>query len=242
MIRRAFKLFLYTSALGFGALLANTMVREVVVGSGNPATEERMINPITEVVHSGVGNLTVIQGDVPGLSVTADDNVLPFLETHTSGRKLIIRNRSGYSIQTQVPISYTLTVPRLEKLSVSGAGSVKSDRLMGDNLAVRLSGAANATLREVHFKTLTVSLSGAGRAALSGSSDQLTARISGSGEIDAGNLKTRTTEVRVSGAGNAGVWATDALNVRVSGAGNVKYKGEPKIEKKVSGAGNVKPE
>ena len=98
----------------------------------------------------------------------------------------------------------------------------------------------NANLRGIACKSLTLSISGSGNAAMSGTADKVTARISGAGDIDAAGLQSKAADVQVSGAGNASVWATDELKVRVSGAGDVKYKGSPKIEQKVSGAGKVR--
>jgi hypothetical protein len=241
MIRRAFKLMLLASAFGVGAIVANNAIPVTIEGSGTTAAEEREIGKIKEVTLAGFGNLTIIQGDVPSLRVVGDDNILPYIETRTSGRKLTLRSRSGYALIPHGPISYTLTVPNLEKLTISGVGSATVGKLTGDKFAVRLSGAGNATLREANFKTLTLQLSGAGHATMSGSSDELSARISGSGEIDAGSLKTRKAEVRVSGSGNVALWATDSLSARVSGSGNVAYRGEPKVEKRVSGSGSVRP-
>ena len=242
MIRRAFKFVLFASALGAGALIALAVFQETVVGSGKTATEERAVGAVTEVSLSGIGNLTIRQGEIPGLAVTADDNILPLIETEASGKKLIIRTRTGYSLRPSAPISYTLTVPRLEKLSVSGAGNATADHLSGDNLTVKLSGAGNAVVREVACQSLTLTLSGAGNATLSGTAQKVTARISGAGDIDAAGLKTACADVQVSGAGNASVWATEELKVRVSGAGDVRYKGSPRIDQKVSGAGSVRPQ
>jgi len=241
MFRRAFKFVLFASALGIGALLAAAMFHETVVGSGNSASEERGVGAVTEVSLSGIGNLTIRAGDTPALSVTADDNLLPLIETETSGKKLSIHTKSGFSLRPNSPISITLTLPKLEKLNVSGSGNATAERINGDNLTIKLSGAGNATLHEVTCKTLTLSLSGAGNARLDGGAEKVTARISGAGDIDAAALKVGTADVQVSGAGNASVWATDELKVRVSGAGDVKYKGSPKIDQKVSGAGSVKP-
>lgn len=243
MIRRAFRLMCFGSALAFGGLVAwGTTARETVHGSGTPATEERGIGNATEVELSGVGDLTIVQGEVPSLKVTADDNVVPLLETETRGRKLTIRTKSRTSIRTQTPISYTLTVPRLDAVTVSGAGSVKSRGLEGDGLTVKLSGAGKANLDNLKCKSLNLTLSGAGTANVSGTTDRLVLKLSGAGGIDAAGLKAISAEVNVSGAGNATVWATHDLKARVSGAGGVKYKGNPgHVEQKVSGAGKIRP-
>jgi hypothetical protein len=241
MFRRAFKFLLFASALGLGGLLAASIFKETVAGSGKAATEDRQVGPVTDVTLSGIGNLTIRQGDSPSLSVTADDNLLPFIETETSGKKLTIGTKSGFNLKPSKPITITLTVPKLERLSVSGAGNAAADKLSGENLTVKLSGAGNATLREVTCKTLSISLSGAGNAVLTGTAEKATATISGAGEIDASGFKVASAEVKVSGAGNAAVWATEELKAKVSGAGDVTYKGDPKVDKKVSGAGSVKP-
>jgi hypothetical protein len=240
MFCRAFKFLLFASALGLGGLLAAALIKETVVGSGKAGTEDRAVGPVQDVSLSGIGNLTIRQGDTPALSVTADDNLLPFIETETSGKKLTIRTKSGYTLRPSGPVNITLTVPKLEKLTVSGSGNATAEKLTGDILSVKLSGAGNATLRDATYKSVTISLSGAGNARLTGTAEKATASISGAGEIDAAEFKVATAEVKVSGAGNASVWATDTLKARVSGAGDVTYKGNPRVEKKVSGAGSVK--
>jgi hypothetical protein len=241
MCCRLFRFGLLASAPIVGGLIAWGAFPETVTGTGKAATEDRPVGSVTEVNLSGVGTLTVVQGEVPALVVTADDNILPLIETETSGRKLTIRTRSGFNLRPKTPIAYTLTIPRLAKLTISGAGNAKADKLTGDELAVRLTGAGTATLREVNCKALSLTLSGAGTATVAGTAEKAKLRISGAGDIHAAGLQVKTADIKVSGAGDASIWATDALKARVSGAGDVTYKGEPKVEKKVSGAGSVKP-
>jgi hypothetical protein len=241
MIRFAFKFILYAGALTTGGLIAASMFREKVEGSGTPATEDRDVGSVTEVELAGVGNLVLVHGDVPGLTVRADDNILPLLESDISGKKLILRTRSGFDLQPKTPITYTLTVPKLTKLSITGSGGARAEQLSGDALAVNITGSGKATLAGVEYKSLTIRLTGSGNATVSGTAETVTTRISGSGEINAEGLKVKTAEVRVSGSGNARVWATDHLKVRVSGSGNIHYKGDPQLEQKVSGSGRVKP-
>lgn len=238
---RLFKLSLFAAALAGGGFLALAAFHERVDGSGVPATEERYVGAVTEVTLSGVGDLTIVQADVPSLSVTADDNVLPLLETETSGGKLTLRTRSNCSISPKTRIAYTLAVPRLEHLTVSGAGNARVERLAGERLTVKVSGAGNATLREVSCPAVSLHLSGAGHATLAGTAEKVTIRLSGAGDVDAAALQAKAVDAQVSGAGTAKVWAADELKARVSGSGSVKYKGAAKVEKKVSGAGSVKP-
>jgi hypothetical protein len=242
MIRRAIKLFFYASALGVGALVALAVNRPVVIGSGVPATEERAVADVTEVALSGSGNLTIVQGLVPALTVTADDNILPLVETETRGRRLTLRTHGRASIHPKTKLEYTLTVPGLETITVSGAGTVRTEKFLGNALTVKLSGASNAHLRELNVNALALSLSGAGTASASGTTEKLTLRLSGAGGLDAAALKAARADVHISGAGHATVWAVDDLQAHISGAGDIKYKGRPaNVAQKVSGAGHIRP-
>jgi hypothetical protein len=242
MIRRAFKLFLYASALGVGAIVALAVNRPTVVGSGVPATQERPIGEVSEVSLAGTGELTIVQGLVPSLTVTADDNIVPLIETETAGHKLTLRTAARTSIHPKTKLEYTLTVPQLETISVSGAGNVRTEKFVANNLTVKLAGAGNAHLRELNVKSLSMTLSGAGTASASGTTDQLTLRLSGAGGLEAAALKAARADVQISGAGRATVWALEDLHARVSGAGDIKYKGRPaNVVQNVSGAGHIRP-
>jgi hypothetical protein len=240
MICRAFKLVMFASALGGGALLALAMNRETVAGSGVRASEDRPVGAVTAVELSGVGDLTIVPGNDPALSVTADDNILPLLDTYASGGTLVLKVKSRTDIQPKTRIAYTLTVPRLSAITASGAGTVTARRLTTGALTVKLSGASSATLDGVACKSLTLQLSGSGAVRAGGTTERLTVKASGAGEVEAAELKAATADVQLSGAGFASVFATEQLKARVSGAGDIKYRGTPKVEQKVSGAGRVR--
>jgi hypothetical protein len=221
--------------------LGCVVFQERVKGSGNRAVEEREVGTVTEVVLAGEGDLTVTRGDVTELIVSADDNILPLLESESAGGKLTLRVKSGFMLSPKTPITFTLTVPKLAKLTVSGAGNATVEAAAGDEFEAKVSGAGDVKLRGMACKSMNLSISGAGNVIAAGATDKLTARVSGAGDIKAADLKTATADVQISGAGDATVWATDELKARVSGAGDVKYKGSPRVDQKVSGAGSIKP-
>ncbi|MBX9583390.1 MAG: DUF2807 domain-containing protein [Gemmataceae bacterium] len=240
-VRKVFRLGMYASALVVGGVIGAHLMTERVHGSGVVATEPRPVGNVAQVELEGVGELVVTRSDRPGLSVTADDNLLPLLETVSAGNKLVLRVRDGVNITTHAPIVYRLSVRSLEKVAVTGAGSVSGDGLAGDELAVKVTGAGNVALTGLDVRDLKVSLSGAGNATLGGTAGSFTAKVSGAGKVKAADLKAGAVDANISGAGGMTVWATDSLKARVSGAGGVKYKGTPSVERKVSGAGSVAP-
>ncbi len=242
-MRRAIKVVLSAAALAGGGLLAlATTAAEPVTGSGVPMTETRPLGDVTEVVLSGAGDLTIVPGSPAELRVTADDNVVPLLESITSDHKLTIRTRSWTRLRPQTKIAYTLVVPHLEALTVSGSGTARAERCAGRALSVKVTGSGHAFLNDLDVPELAVSVSGSGTVTASGTAGRATVRVSASGDVDAAALETATAEVRVSGSGTVAVWTTDALKSRVSGSGCVKYKGRPgSVEQKVSGSGRIRP-
>jgi hypothetical protein len=96
-------------------------------------------------------------------------------------------------------------------------------------------------LSELEYDSLALNLSGSATARMSGVAEKLNVRVSGSGDVDARELRSVNSEVRVSGSADVRVWATHTLNARVSGSGDIRYRGSPKIEKRISGSGSVNP-
>lgn len=238
-IWRASKYLLFAGALVGGGLIAASWP-ESVTGSGVPATEDRPVGAVDEISLSGIGNLTITQGEVPSLSITADNNLLPLIETESSGRQLHIHPKSGYSIHPKTPLKFTLTVPKLEKVSLSGSGTLAVSGFRGNTLEIKLSGSGSAGLDDVKYRTVGLNISGSAATKMSGTAEKITIRVSGSGDVDARELKSETSEVRVSGSGTIQVWATKTLKARVSGSGDIQYRGNPQVEKRVSGSGRVK--
>jgi hypothetical protein len=242
MFRRVFRLALLASAFVVGGVIGCNLIGEHVEGSGKAKTEERPVGDVTDVTLSGIGDLVVVQGEKTKLVVTADDNILPLLETKSEGGKLTLGVKHGFNLSPKTPITFTLTVKSLDKLTVSGAGNASGEALAGDKLEVRVSGAGNVTMTALDYKEVGATVSGAGDVTLAGTAEKLTAHVSGAGDIKAKELRVASAEVSVSGAGDIGVWATADLKARVSGAGDVRYKGSPKVDQHVSGSGTVKAE
>src|SRR5262245_29059811 len=90
-----------------------------VTGSGVVKSESREIEPVESVALSGIGELTVTQGDAVKLTVEAEDNILPLIETKTANGKLTLGLKSGTTVQTTKPIKYNLTVKTLTGLELS---------------------------------------------------------------------------------------------------------------------------
>jgi hypothetical protein len=214
----------------------------VTRGSGNVATETRDVSGFTGVQLAWVGDVDIRQGDSEGLTITAEDNLLPLITTVVENGKLVIAIKEGTRDNAVIPtrpVKFELSVRQLEEIELSGAGNISTEKLEGDELDLTLSGAGNVDLKGLALSGLDVSSSGAGNLNLAGEAPRQAVTLSGLGNHDAGDLRSADVSVTLSGAGNATVWAEETLDAEISGAGSIRYYGEPKVSQSVSGLGSV---
>ena len=200
------------------ATLCASCIRAGVEGSGDVITEPREVSGFNEIVLSGSGRVVVEVTGTESLTIEAEDNIMPFLETTVrNGRLRLDTNRS---ISPTVEIVYTITAATLDGLVISGSGIVEADAIDGTDFRVDISGSGDVDAEGTLSGLLAIS-------------------ISGSGEFDGESLTAPEGTVDVSGSGNAVVNVTADLEVSVSGSGDVEYLGAPHVDKDVSGSGAV---
>ena len=190
-----------------------------VRGSGVVRSEQRDVAGFDQISLSGSGEVRVEQTGVESLTVEAEENLLPLLETRVDDGRLTLGSKPNVNISPTRPIRYHVTVKSLTAVGVSGSGSYRVEGIDTPRLRADISGSGSATL--------------AGRA------DDVRLTISGSGNYDAAQLASKTASVEISGSGSATVNASERVEAHVSGSGSVRYLGSPSVEKHVSGSGSI---
>ena len=211
-----------------------------VKGNGRVKTEERTVDQFNRIDVSGSFDIHIRQGDTPGLTIKADDNLLELIETSVSGSELKVKPQKNISRAKE--LSLFITVRELEKVETSGACSIFTDgELRSANLEIECSGACEANMN-LRCDDLSIDISGAGDLTFKGIAENLKIESSGACEVSAFELKTLRTSIQISGAGEVDVYVTEELKVDASGAAEVRYKGNPRnIDQDASGASSVKP-
>jgi len=209
--------------------------------------ERREVAPFRAVELRYFGQLHLHQGPETSLEIEGDPDVLAKVHARVAGGAMVLeigetwleRLTSGVLLVAHRPLHYHVTTPDLDRIAVSGTGKVDTMGLRTERLEVSVSGTADMRLAGVDCDELSAAISGRGSFELSGRADRLHLRVSGSGDIDAGELVAAEAEVRISGQGNATVRVREKLDVRVSGVGEVRYHGDPTVTQRISGAGSV---
>lgn len=221
-----------------GAALAADWQR----GNGEAATEQRSAAAV-EAVQTNGPDLVVRQGATPSISVKADRNLLPLLETVVEdtvhGKTLVVRWKRGASFQTKVEPVVTVTLARVSALVVSGSGDIVADALQAPRLSARVQGSGDMRLTGLAVDELTLAVVGSGDIVASGQARQLAASITGSGDIQTASLKADDVSVSIAGSGDASVHAEKTLSVSIAGSGDVVYRGNAKLTKTLAGSGEV---
>lgn len=214
-------------------------------GSGTPATETRSVDDFDAIASSGSIDLVVRQAAATSVTVSADDKLLPLIETVVEagpqGRTLVIRVRRGEGLRSRQPTRVTVEAARLRALAMTGAGDLTVERLDTPALELSLSGAGDAVLRGLRTDSLGVRIAGSGDVQAEGSAGQLRLSIAGSGDADLRALTADEVTISLAGSGDASVVANRSLTVRIAGSGDVEYTGNPaSVDSSVAGSGSVR--
>jgi len=210
-------------------------------GSGHIVTENRAVQDFTSIHISYPASTLIRQGTTESLTIEADDNVLPTIQTEVIGGVLQIdgvRDHRVYLAPTK-PVRITITVKQLDELAFSSAGDTTLDGIKSDDFRADLSGAGSIRMQNVDFAKLDVELSGVGSLEASGAADDLTVHVSGLGSFQGAELHTQQASIQLDGMGSAVVWADNQLTATVNGLGSVNYYGSAKATKAINGLGSV---
>ena len=212
---------------------------EVVTGSGNLIEENRNLSGFSRIELSGMGMLVLTQDGTESVVVEGEDNIVARIRTDVSGDTLRIRTEDNVNLNPTKDLIYRVNVSEIERVTMSGAGSLQAGDVRAGSLELQSSGAGNVNIETLTAEELRVSISGVGNVMIRGSATRQQVTLSGVGSYQAPDLDTTEATVKINGAGGAIVRVSDRLNVEISGAGSVTYIGDPQVEQKISGAGRV---
>ncbi len=188
----------------------------IVEGKGNVVCEDRNLPSFSKVESRIGGNVEVIHGTYPGVSVSLQENLLTYLETSVSNGTLII-SFGDNNIRTDSTITIYIYTPSLNEFSLVGAGEINSA-----------------------LPIEKLNITGSGSITCLGERNNVHVSISGAGNINLFGMLVQNANIKISGTGNVRVTVSTKLEVSISGVGSVYYKGHPStIISNISGLGEV---
>jgi hypothetical protein len=209
-------------ALMMGACSFGSISPNIVVGSGKVASETRSLGSFSSVVLEGSANVSVSFGTSQLVTVEADDNILPLIETTVKNGQLVISTRSNTNLSIHDSVKVNITMESLNGITLSGSGNITVSGMNGDSLAVNLPGSGNITV--------------------TGTSTSVQISLLGSGNIYCNELQAKSATVKLNGSGNIEVFASQNLDASLLGSGTIRYSGNPsQVSKSITGSGSITP-
>ncbi|HAD11825.1 MAG TPA: hypothetical protein DCF33_05230 [Saprospirales bacterium] len=210
-----------------------------VKGEGPPQTESRTVDNFRGIQLDLSADVEVLIGESFALEISAQQNLLPLIQTKSENGRLIIFNNENYN--SSEPIKIRVTMPALDQLAVGGSGSIKvASAFNTDKMDISIGGSGEVSCTQSTINTLHTAVSGSGEITLGGKCNDWSADISGSGEIHAKSFTANNLTASISGSGTITADVVTSLTANVSGSGDVYYSGSPTVNSSVSGSGEVK--
>jgi hypothetical protein len=192
---------------------------EHVRGSGRVVTEVRVVPAFYAIVAGGAIRVVVERTGHEGVTISAEENLLPYIRAEVHDGVLDLGPEPGVSLSPRREIVVYVESYEVVELQASGATHMEVDLGWVGDLRVTASGASSVEAW--------------------GAADRAYVTVSGASRYDALELETLNERANVSGASEARVWVRDRLDADASGASRVRFRGNPVVTARVSGASTV---
>ena len=221
--------------------------RPEVTGSQDMATWEYEFADFTNINASSAFTISVSQSDSYRVSITANENLLDYLDVRQGGKTLYIGlKRANY---TNIRPKATITLPELLSLGLSSASKGSVSGFSSSNpLELDVSGASSLTIEAVtaggtecnisgascvsgvmEAGDCDFDLSGASTIELEGSGSDAHIDASGASEVELADFHINNAEVSLSGSSEATLNLSGRLDANLSGYSHIKYLGKPTL-------------
>ena len=218
-----------------GILMAVGVSAEVkkIKGTGYLVVHDRQADqPFTRVSVQQSITLYVSQGKTEGITVEADDNIIPYIKTEIKNGQLNIFLDPEVIVRGYTAMNVSVSMPIITDINVAAAGRLEgSSPFTVNKLEIVASGAGSVKL-VVKGSEVDVEASGAARLELKGEVEQF--------DLETWELRVKNCDAEISGAAKAEVSISGQLEAEISSAGILIYDGTPRITKQnVTGRGTL---
>lgn len=246
--------------LAMTTLAACSLFVDCVDGNGDVETEVRDASPFTAISNETSFHVTYIQGEEHTITVEAESNILPYIETKIRAGALEIGTIRGTRClnYTSHPV-ITVTAPDISeivnagsgdflagslsgtnvRIVNSGSGDITAGNLTGTEVSIVMSGSGKVMTDDIATTTLKATLSGSGDLTMTGEAASSRYVVSGSGSIFSRYLATDNATVTMSGSGSVYTTVHNKLDAVLSGSGNIYLQGDPEVTLTRTGSGKI---
>lgn len=209
-------------------------------GSGKIINEKRTVDNFDGISVAGGFEVEVKIGSPVSVEVEADDNIMKYIKTRTSGSTLKIETEDMHNF-SDVHMKIYITTPSLKMINASASAEVTVQNVITstDKLSFRASSGADIKAA-VDAPNVETDVSSGASIDLKGKTKSYTAEASSGSDIRSWDLLSETATVNVSSGATAKVHASISLNATASSGAHITYHGAASLNKSVSSGGEVR--
>ncbi|HEY6815721.1 MAG TPA: head GIN domain-containing protein [Croceibacterium sp.] len=215
----------------------------IAVTAEDSGTRTYELAPFAQLATFGAHDVVIEYGETQSVRAEGPANALAGIEAAVRDGRLTIRPNGipqfsdwgGFG-----EVTYYVTLPRLESVTLSGPGDVSIDRIEGESFSGSVRGPGELTIEALQVDDAEFAVRGPGQIAAAGTAGKTRVTIEGPGEVDAEELTSATAMVTVSGPGELELTVDDDAQVSVTGGGNVDIAGTASCTVSRAGTGNVR--
>jgi hypothetical protein len=183
--------------------------------------------------------IRITRDAVFSVEVTADENLISSIRTTVSDGELVVDTKRDRCVQSDDNILINIHMPSIDRVEQNGSGYIDVSAFDCLNLDVRNTGSGDIDLGFISSNNVDIDLTGSGSVNISGTANTGEYTLTGSGKINADNLRVNECNAKISGSGNVYCYAIDLLDITITGSGNVYYLGSPALSQHIAGSGEV---
>ena len=201
-----------------------------VVGSENLVTQEKIFTGFSVVDVGSSFEVEITQSSSYSIKITADDNVLDYVEVSKTSDTLTIRLKWGYSYQS-VTLRAKITMPELHELELSGGTHGTTEGFSSSHeFVAELSGGSHLSGDFTTSGDAQFTLSGGSHLSeLDGAANDLRISASSGSHLDLSDFPVHDANVNLSGGSHATINLDGRLDADLSGGSHLLYIGDPTI-------------
>lgn len=171
-----------------------------ITGRGDIESESIVVNDFTSIDLQNVSNVYVETGEECKVVFTAYENILPYMEADVLGDELILRFNRNINVNSDEEIRVDITLPELDKVTLSGVGNFYINGPLQESLDVELDGVGNIEAFGLPVYDSRIELNGTGNVEI---------------------LAKETLEVDIDGLGNVYYRGDPDIYTDINGLGEV---------------------
>ncbi len=234
------KLIILSLILSAAAVMHSSCKRlRCIEGNDIIISEERSVNPFHGLVVIGDFEVEIIYDTIQEVEISADENLLAYIDTRVVGKNLIIEPNTDRCLRSRSGIRVTVYTDVLREAELDGPGIIICYDWYADYLRLKLKGSGDIIFINADVLDIRAYNYASGIIEIEGLADEATFVVDGSGDIRAFRLPVYECYAEITGPGNINCTVIDYLDAVIDGSGFIYLKGNPIIRSSIRGTGDI---